>query len=355
VSLDDLRAKIDALDAQIVKLLNERARVVSEVGRFKRKEDIAIYSPQRERQVYEKVRALNTGPLQEKSLQEIYREIMSASLALEKPLRICYLGPDGTFTHQAARNKFGGSVEYFPVHSIDEVFTEISMTRADYGVVPIENSTEGSVSDTLDMFIDTDLHVCAEILLPVHHNLMAKCKLDEIKRVYSKPQVFGQCKTWLQNNLSGIPQVDIGSTTQAAEIARDEPCVAAIAHAEAAHLYDLNILCEHIEDHPHNATRFFVLGGTIPGPTNRDKTSIMCSIKNRAGALVDLLLPFKEDGVNLTQLVPWPTKRRAWDYCFFIDLEGHCEDETIRKVLNEVDDLCMEMKILGSYPMAQLE
>lgn len=355
MSLDKLRAKIDKLDAQIVNALNERARVVCEIGRLKQKQAIPIYCPQRERAVYDKVCALNKGPLRETSLRAIYREIMSGALALEKPLTICYLGPDGTFTHQAAVSKFGASVEYHPVKSIDAVFTEVSMGRADYGVAPIENSTEGSVSDTLDMFIDTSLHVCAEILLPIHHNLMAKCGLGEIKRVYSKPQVFGQCKTWLQNNMANVPKMDIGSTTQAAEIARDEPGAAAIAHEEAADLYDLEILSRHIEDHAHNATRFVVLGGTIPGPTQSDKTSIMCSVKNRAGALVEVLLPFKEHDINLTQLVPWPTKRRAWDYCFFIDMEGHCEDEKVKTVLAEVDRLCVEMKILGSYPKAEAE
>ena len=355
MSLNDFRAKIDALDAQIVEALNERAAVAAEIGRWKQKNGVPIYSPQRERKVYEKVLGLNGGPLQDSALRAIYREIMSGALALEKPLTICYLGPDGTFTHQAALGKFGASVEYHPAKSIDSVFTEVAMARADYGVVPIENTTEGSVSDTLDMFIDTKLQICSEILLPIHHNLMAKCRLHEIERVYSKPQVYGQCKTWLQNYLANVPKVDVDSTTRAAQIARDEAHAAAIAHREAAHLYELEILADHIEDHPHNATRFFVLGKDMPGPTGSDKTSIMCFLKNRAGALVEILLPFKEHDVNLTQLVPWPTKRRAWDYCFFIDLEGHCEDTLVKKTLAELEELCVEMKILGSYPKAEAE
>lgn len=350
--LEELRAQIDALDAKIVELINERAKVVMEIGKIKKANNAEIYVPEREKAVYDKVAALNKGPFPAEALRAVYREIMSGSLAIEKKLRICYLGPEASFTHQAARQKFGSSVEYVGVLGIDAVFREVTAGRADYGVVPIENSTEGSVSDTLDMFIESPLKICGEILLPIHHNLMARCKREEIKKVYSKGQALAQCKDWLASNLPNVPLVDVGSTTQAAQMAQSEPGAAAVAHEEAALIYGLNILARRIEDSPHNATRFVVLSRVSAGRTGADKSSIMCAIKNRPGALVDILLPFKANQINLTQVVPWPSKKQAWDYYFFIDFEGHCADPHVAATLKFVEELCKEMKILGSYPKA---
>jgi len=355
MGLKELRAQIDKLDEDIVKLLNKRAEVVKRIGELKNKARRGVYSPEREKQIYDRICSLNKGPLPDRVLKAIYREIMSGSLSLEKAIKICYLGPSGTFTHQAAKSKFGESVEYVPVKSIDEVFGEVAIGRADYGVVPVENSTEGNVGETLHMFMDTDLKICSEILLRIHHNLMARCKFEQIKKVYSRPQVFGQCKAWLSNNMPNVELCSASSTTQAAQLARSERYSAAIAHEEAARIYGLEILRHHIEDSPHNATRFLVLGHEIPKPTGADKTSIICSIRNRPGALVEILMPFKEHNINLTQVVPWPSKRRAWDYCFFIDFEGHHTNRKISKALREVEEKCTEMKILGSYPRATEE
>jgi chorismate mutase/prephenate dehydratase len=350
--LDQLRGKIDALDAKIVQLINERAKVVGEIAKVKRANNAQIYVPEREKAVYDKVKDLSKGPFPQEALLAVYRELMSGSLALERRLRISYLGPDASFTHQAARLKFGSSVEYGAVLGIDSVFEEVTAGRADYGVAPIENSTEGSISDTLDMLIESPLKICGEILLGVHHNLMAACTREEIKKVYSKGQAIAQCKAWLASNLPNVELVDVGSTTQAAQLAKNERGAAAIAHEEAARIYGLEILGNRIEDSPHNSTRFVVLSRTYPGRTGADKSSIMCSIKNRPGALVDILLPFKDRDINLTQVVPWPSKKRAWDYYFFIDFEGHCQDDHVASAVRRVEELCAELRILGSYPRA---
>ena len=351
-SLDQLRAAIDALDAKIVEFINARAQVVGEIGKIKKAKNAEIYVPEREKAVYDKVTALNKGPFPNEALLAVYREIMSGSLALEKRLRICYLGPDASFSHQAARLKFGSSVEYGPVLGIDAVFDEVAAGRADYGLVPIENSTEGSVSDTLDKFIESALKICGEILLPIHHNLIAACKREEIKKVYSKGTALAQCKAWLASNLPTAALVDVGSTTQAAQLAKKERGAAAVAHEEAARIYGLDIIGKGIEDSPHNATRFVVLSRQNAGRTGADKSSVMCSIKNRPGALVDILIPFKANEINLTQVVPWPSKKRAWDYFFFIDFDGHCADAHVAATLRVVEELCKELKILGSYPKA---
>ncbi len=350
--LDQLRAAIDAIDAKIVELINERAKVVGEIGQVKKANNALVYVPEREKAVYDKVTGLNKGPFPQDALVAVYREIMSGSRALEKRLVICYLGPEASFTHQAAREKFGSSVEYHPVLAIDSVFEEVAAGRADYGVVPIENSTEGSISDTLDMFIESNLRICGEVLLPIHHNLMAACKIEEIKKVYSRPIALGQCKAWLASNLPNVETVHVASTTQAAKLAKTEKGAAAIAHEEAAQIYGLEILSSSIEDSPHNATRFIVLSKQDAGRTGADKSSIMCAIKNRPGALVDLLLPFKTKQINLTQVVPWPSKKRAWDYFFFIDFDGHTSDPHVAATLRQVEELCTELRILGSYPKA---
>jgi len=351
-SLDQLRAEIDALDAKIVELINERAKVVSQIGKLKKVNNAQVYVPEREKAVYDRVSALSKGPFPKEALLAVYREIMSGALALEKRMRICYLGPDASFTHQAARLKFGSSVEYAPVLGIDAVFDEVAAGRADYGVVPIENSTEGSVSDTLDKFIESPLKICGEILLPIHHNLIAVCKREGIKKVYSKGTALAQCKAWLASNLPAAALVDVGSTTQAAQIAKKERGAAAVAHEEAARTYGLDIIARCIEDSPHNATRFVVLSRTGAGRTGSDKSSVMCAIKNRPGALVDILIPFKANQINLTQVVPWPSKKRAWDYFFFIDFDGHCAEAHVAATLRIVEELCKELRILGSYPKA---
>jgi len=351
-SLDQLRAAIDALDAKIVEFINARAQVVAEIGKIKKAKNAEVYVPEREKAVYDKVAALSRGPFPKEALVAVYREIMSGSLAMEKRVRISYLGPDASFSHQAARLKFGSSVEYAPVLGIDAVFGEVQAGRVDYGVVPIENSTEGSISDTLDRLIESSLKICGEILLAIHHNLIAACKREEIKKVYSKGTVLAQCKAWLASNLPTAALVDVGSTTQAAQIAKKERGAAAVAHEEAARTYGLDIIASGIEDSPHNATRFVVLSRQDAGRTSSDKSSIMCAIKNRPGALVDLLLPFKANQINLTQVVPWPSKKQAWDYFFFIDFEGHRTEAHIAATLRLVEEMCKEVRILGSYPKA---
>ncbi|MFH0963985.1 MAG: prephenate dehydratase [Planctomycetota bacterium] len=346
----DLRKKIDQIDEEIVQLLNRRADIVCQIGRVKRTENSQIYAPHREKEVYELVTKLNRGPLRPEGIRAIYREVMSASLALEKPLEIAYLGPPGTFTHQAVRAKFGHSVRCVPVRAIEDVFYEVAKGQVDYGVVPVENSAEGGVTDTLDMFMEYDIQICAEMLLAVHHNLMARCVLEKIRRIYSKPQVFGQCRMWLERNLPEVERVDAASTSHAAQLAAEEKFAGAIGSVEAGEIYDLKILARNIEDRHNNTTRFLVLGRENAKATGKDKTSILFTIKDEVGALFQMLRPFETNGINLTRIESRPSKRRAWDYCFFVDFLGHVDQANVRKALAGLEKRCRSLKVLGSFP-----
>jgi chorismate mutase/prephenate dehydratase len=288
-----------------------------------------------------------------RSLEAIYREIMSVSLSLDRPPKIAYLGPEATFTHLAALKRFGSQVQYIACNSIADVFLEVERDTADYGVVPIENTIEGAVSHTLDMFMDSDLKICAQVILDVSHNLLANCSKDKIRRIYSNPQVFGQCRIWLQENLPRVEKVEVSSTTRAAQIATKEKYSACIASTLAAKVYKLKVVARDIEDSPHNITRFLVISKIdVPG-TGRDKTSAMFSIKDRVGALHDMLLPFKKYRINLTKIESRPSKKKAWDYYFFVDLEGHRDESRVKRALLELENKCTFLKILGSYPVGE--
>ncbi len=353
MALKILRRKIDGIDKKIIQLLNMRAKVTLDVAKSKQKSGQSIYAPDREREVLRKISALSKGPLSRSALEAIYREIMSGSLSLEKPIKIAYMGPKASFSHLGALKRFGSQVEYVPSDSITDVFLEVERGSADYGVVPIENSIEGVVSYTLDMFMDSDLKICAQIILDVSHNLLASCPKNKIRRVYSNPQVFGQCRIWLQENLPHVEKIEVSSTTRAAQIAAKERNSACIASSLAARVYKLKVLACDIEDSPHNITRFLVIGNTDVAKTSYDKTSIMFSIKDRVGALHDMLVPFKKYKINLTKIESRPSKKKAWDYYFFVDLEGHKDEPRIKKALLELENKCNFLKVLGSYPIGE--
>lgn len=350
-SLKNLRKQIDSLDKRIVSMLNLRAKTTFNISHLKTKEGKTIYSPEREREVLRKIVIANKGPLSAKALEAIYREIMSCSLSMYKPLTIAYLGPEATFTHLAALKRFGSQVNYLPANNISDVFLEVEREEADYGVIPIENSVEGAVTHTLDMFVDSDLKICAQVILDVSHNLLAKCPKEKIKRVYSNPQVFGQCRIWLQENLPGAEEIEVSSTTRAAQIAAKEKNSACIASLLAAKVYKLKVIAADIEDSPHNITRFLVIGKNDVPATNNDRTSIMFSVKDKVGALYDMLLPFRKYSINLTKIESRPSKKKAWEYYFFVDLEGHTSSPKVKKALGELENKCAFLKILGSYPI----
>lgn len=353
MEISKLRKKVDRIDGKILGLLNERAKLGLSIGRAKSKKGVSVYVPDREKEIYRRLSSINKGPLSGESLKAIYREIMSGSLSLEKPLKITYLGPPFTFTHLAALKKFGSSVEYVACNSITDIFVEVERNRADYGVVPIENSIEGAVNHTLDMLIDSPLKICSEISLEVSHNLLSKSSnLKRIKKTYSNPQVFGQCRLWLESNMPGVELREVSSTTKAANIASNERSAAAIGSLMAARKYGLKVLAKSIEDVPHNITRFLVVGKTLARPTKDDKTSIMFSVKDKVGALHDTLAPFKKNRINLTKIESRPSKRRHWEYYFFVDLEGHYDNKRVKKSLSELKNECLHLKILGSYPRA---
>ena len=348
--LDEIRKKIDALDSELLKLLNERADLVHEVGEIKKKDGLEIYAPEREEQLLQSLIAKSEGRLPEKSIRAIYREIMSAALALEENLKIAYLGPEGTWTHQAAINKFGHSVAYSPQPSFTEVFDQVARRAADYGVVPIENSTEGAVNHTLDLFADSPLKICAQILLPIDNALMSTTPREEITKLYSHPQVFGQCRGWIQQNFPNAETVEVSSTTRAAEIARDEAGSAALGGKLAAELYGLEILDPSINDRTTNTTRFLVLSHNTCPATGNDRTSIMFSVRDRPGSLFNALKPFNEFEINMSKIESRPSKRRDWEYFFFVDVLGHCDDQKLVTALEELGEHCSFVKILGSYP-----
>jgi len=330
-----------------------RAKTTLDIAELKRKGGKSIYSPDREREVLKKLAIINKGPLSSSALEAIYREIMSCSLSLDRPLRIAYLGPEATFTHLAALKRFGSQVEYIACNSITDVFLEVERDNADYGVVPIENSVEGAVSHTLDMFVDSELKICSQTILDVTHHLLANCSKNKIRRVYSNPQVFGQCRIWLQENLAGVETIEVSSTTRAAQIAVKEKYSACIAALLAAKVYKLKAVASDIEDSPHNVTRFLIIGKTDVPPTGLDRTSIMFSIKDKVGALHDMLLPFKKYRINLTKIESRPSKKKAWDYYFFVDLNGHQDNPRVKKALLELEDKCKFLKVLGSYPLGE--
>lgn len=352
--LNDLRKKIDSIDGEILGLLNKRAGVVIEIGRLKRDRKATFYSPARERQIIKRLKGLNAGPFPSDALKSVFREILSASLSLEEPLRVACLGPLGTFTHLAGIRHFGSSSIFVPVDSIKSVFEEVERGGAEYGIVPIENSNEGVVSYTLDMFIDYDLKVSAEVMLEVSHNLLSLSgRKAKIQKIFSHPQATAQCKGWLEKNMHGIPVFEAASTAKAASLSSGDPSAAAIASEAAASLYGLKFVQRRIEDRRNNFTRFLVISREHPQRTGYDKTSIMFSIKDRPGALYDVLSPFKKSKINLTKIESRPSRRKAWEYIFFVDMEGHFEEPKIRKAIEEVKKECLFFKTLGSYPCGE--
>ena len=349
--LEKLRKEIDEIDNEILKLLNKRAEVVIRIAHIKRNEKAKFYSPERERKILERLTALNKGPFPNDTLKVIYREVLSASLSLEEPLKVACLGPLATFTHLAALRQFGSSAAFVPVESIKAVFDAVETGKTAFGVVPIENSNEGVISSTLDLFMDYELKVSAEIMLEVSHNLISKSgEKSKIKKIYSHPQATAQCKGWLEANLSSIPVFESTSTARAAELASQDDDAAAIASELAAKIYDLHFIEKNIEDRRHNFTRFLVISKEYPPRSGKDKTSIMFSIKDRPGALYDILSPFKRTKINLTKIESRPSKRKAWEYIFFVDMEGHIDDKKVRKAIDTMKDNCLYVKILGSYP-----
>ena len=352
MSLDKLRNQINELDRQLVKLLNERARVVVQIGKLKNKADKPIYAPDREKEVFAGIVEANEGPLPDKCLVAIWRELMSGSFFLERPLRIGYLGPGGSFSHTAAMLKFGQSVEYESLADILSIFDEVSKGHCDLGLVPIENSTGGGVIETLDALIDSDVKICAEVLMAIHHNLLGNCPLENIEKIYSKPEIFAQCRNWLSATFKEAQIVPVASSARAAQMAADEPGAAAIGSTVAAELYELKVICGNIEDITNNITRFLVIGSEDAKPTGEDKTAILFSTAHKAGALADVLDVLKRYGINMTNIESRPSKKRQWEYYFFVDFLGHRTDENVQKGVEEARKHCLQLSILGSFPRA---
>ena len=353
-NLGDLRRQIDAIDDQILDLLNRRANVVIEVGHAKAGEQKEFYVPSREQAIYERLTAASAGPFPREAIRRVFREIISASLSLEQPMKVAFLGPQATFTHVAAMQQFGFSAQLVPQKSIPAVFDEVLRGRAHYGVVPVENSNEGVVSHTLDMFMESDLKINAEILLGISHDLLSRSgRLEDVRKVVSHPQALAQCRKWLEENLSDVPLVDVNSTAMAAQMAAEDESAAAVASEMAATLYGLQVVKPKIEDNPNNFTRFLVIGLKTPERSGRDKTSVMFSVKDEPGILYRMLEPFSKRGINLSKIESRPMKKKAWEYIFFLDMEGHIADEGVGAAIEELKGYCQFLKVLGSYPRAR--
>jgi len=353
-NLKQIRNAIDRIDTQLVGLLNERAKNVLKVKAVKAKDDLHFYAPHREMEVYRRVTQLNKGPFSSEALKTIFSEIMSASLALESRLKIAYFGQVGTNTHIAALQKFGSSSLYMPGFTLKDVFLEVERGRAHYGVVPIENSTEGTINHTLDLFVESDLKICSEVYMPITYTLMSKSgDISKVKRVYSHPQALGQCRVWLEANLPGVKIIESANTAKAAQTAASEASAAAIAPDMTAKLYGLKPIAKRIEDMQDNYTRFLVIGRTNAEKSGNDKTSVMVSIKDKVGALFALLYPFEKRGLNLTSIESRPSRKKAWDYYFFIDFLGHINDPKVQEAIKEIEKAALTVKVLGSYPRSE--
>jgi chorismate mutase / prephenate dehydratase len=351
--LRSLRSHIDKLDLQILKLVNERASLASQIGRVKSDNGGEVFNPAREEEVYQNVLHANKGPLDEATVRAVYREIMSGARALQKVLKVAYLGPEYSFSHLAAVERFGQQVEFMRVGSIASVFEEVNRNHVDFGVVPIENSTDGGVSETLDMFMRlTQIKIAGEVRLRIHHNLLANCEQEMIRRVYSKPQALAQCRNWLSKNLPHADLKDVSSTAVAAQLAQQEPGAAAVASRQAAVKYGLRILFPDIEDYTHNETRFAVIGHQATARTGKDKTAIMFRVPHNPGSLVEALEIFRQNKLNLTWIESFPAKTGKMEYIFFVDFEGHIEDQKVKKALASLENKTDELAVLGSFPLA---
>jgi len=354
MSLPEWRKEIDSIDEQVVQMLNRRAQLAQQIGHAKSHTRSHYFTPEREHTVFQKLMAVNNGPLDSAAIRSIYKEVISACRALEKPLTVAFLGPEGTFSHLATIARFGNSSHFAPTDSIAEVFLQVERNAADYGIVPVENSWAGVVPETLDTFMHSNLRVVSEVYQAITHNLLAHTDdLSKIKRLYTHFQPLAQCRQWLNNHLPHVEKIETSSTTKAAERSAEDPESAAIATSLAAERYNLPIICEHIEDNSTNRTRFLVLGYNEPEPTGKDKTSLMFSVHNRAGELVHALNAFQKYDVNLTMIESRPTKTEAWQYVFYIDVQGHARDNSVMKSLNELKEQSLFVRILGSYPEAQ--
>jgi chorismate mutase/prephenate dehydratase len=354
-SLRHLRSQIDKLDHQILKLLNERAACAAEIGRVKTEQGAEVFSPAREEEVLQNVIQDNKGPLDASTVRAIFRELMSGSRALQQVLKVTYLGPEYSFSHLAAIERFGSAVEFERVGSIAAVFEEVNRGHADFGVVPLENSTDGRIADTLDMFTRLpEIRICAELRLRIHHNLMANCSQQEIRRIYSKPQALSQCRNWLSKNVPHAQLIEVASTAVAAELAQREPGAAAVASRQAAVKYGLKILYPDIEDYPNNETRFAVIGLEEAEKSGRDKTAIMFQVPHHPGSLVDALNVFKSNKINLTWIESFPAKSAKQEYIFFVDFEGHPDDPKVRRTLDALERTCEKVVVLGSFTMSDV-
>jgi chorismate mutase/prephenate dehydratase len=359
--LRKLREKINQVDSDLIRLINERARLAMEVGKLKRAAGLPIYTPHREAEVLRRIAALNTGPIGNKSLEAIYREIMSGSFALELPQRIGYLGPTGTFSHVAARRHFGSSVDYENLHTIEGVFEEVARQHVDYGLVPIENRIGGGITETLDAFLryHNELKIYGEVQLAVHFSLLSDCQPHEVRRIYSRGEAFTQCRNWLATQYPHVERINVDSTAAGVlrarqELDADPKCgSAAIASSLAGEIYGVNCLFEKIEDHVGNVTRFLILSKNETERSGNDKSSLMFTTDDRPGALVDVLNVFKSAGINLTHIDKRPNREAIWDYTFFVDALGHRSEPTMAEAIEKAKTFCKRLVVLGSYPASQ--
>ena len=351
-----LREQIDAVDEQIVRLLDRRARLARGIGEIKRDRGLETYAPDRERMLMDRLEKLSAGDFPRRGLEAVFREIISCSISLEAQLKVAYLGPETTFTHEAAQRSFGTSVELEPQTTVAEVFARVERGEAEHGVVPVENSMEGAVTHTLDELMNSPLKICGEVYLPISQNLLAKSEnLGGIETVCSHPMALAQAATWLRNELPGVKFEEVESTGEAARRASGEPGVAAVGSILAAESHGLNVLARNIQDARTNATRFIVLGRTWAGKTGRDKTSAVFSVKDRPGVLKDALSAFSDAGINLTRIESRPSRKRAWTYVFFADFQGHPEEDRVKRALEDLEEHCPYVSLIGAYPEAQPE
>ena len=352
MKIEEIRRRINRLDENLLRLLNQRAHLAGLIGQWKTKRGRAVYDPARESQLLRRLLSQNKGPLGKTELRNIYREVLSASRRLQADLKIVYLGPEATFSHEAALKNFGLSAKYLPVKSINDIFHRIEDKQADYGVVPVENSLAGIVSYTLDMFVDSDIKICSELYLSISHNLISGGPFSRIKKIYSHPQVFSQCRNWVEQHFPEAELIEMSSTAAAARQAGREEDSAAIAGILAARIYGLKVLSERIEDSSRNITRFLVIGTKFPSASGRDRTSILFALPHRSGSLQEALLPFKKRGISLTAIQSRPSRKKPWEYYFYVDFEGHCRNREVKAALDELSKHCLFVKVLGSYPQA---